>query len=196
MPPLQVPQGQQRKPSQQLLCTGPSRCQSQSKLAQRAETKAGRSSFGRENRFSLSKKRREEYKHSTTKTRDPSLLRGIHFTGENTTAECHSLGHPPTHPPSPIPHFLPLPAAGGTQVLPGTLSHWIPAACSSLPAASSSWRQSVRSATESVETHRGEARREKEWPSRFPRFPEVIAGHRASPWFFLQVPRPSLCSMD
>ena len=42
------------------------------------------------------KGRREEYKHSTTKTRDPSLLRGIHFTGENTTAECHSLA---THPP-------------------------------------------------------------------------------------------------
>ena len=99
------------------------------------------------------KGRREEYKHSTTKTRDPSLLRGIHFTGENTTAECHSLGHPPTHPPSPIPHFLPLPAAGGTQVLPGTLSHWIPAACSSLPAASSSWRLLRLSTTESVETH-------------------------------------------
>ena len=99
------------------------------------------------------KGRREEYKHSTTKTRDPSLLRGIHFTGENTTAECHSLGHPPIHTPSPIPHFLPLPAAGGTQVLPGTLSHWIPAACSSLPAASSSWRLLRLSTTESVETH-------------------------------------------
>ena len=55
VPPHQGPQGQQRKLSQQLLCTGPSGCDPQSKLAPWPETRAGRSGFGREKPFSLSK---------------------------------------------------------------------------------------------------------------------------------------------
>ena len=138
--------------------------------------------------------RRQEDTHSTTKTRHPSLLRVINFRGENATPGFHSLGHPPTRQvPSP---FLPRPAAGATQVLPGTLSHWIPAACSSLPAASSSWWLLLLSTTESAETHRGESRTYKQRPSRFSPVPEVTAGHGASPWFFLQVPTPSLGSRD
>ena len=55
VPPHQGPQGQQRKLSQQLLCTGPSGCDPQSKLAPWPVTRAGRSRFGREKPLSPSK---------------------------------------------------------------------------------------------------------------------------------------------